>query len=143
MKTGNILAAIFIAILSVGFASAYNVCGNVYWTATGDPVANAGISARCSDDMDIFVVGAPTDENGHYCINGNFCSEEEDLRIFVTAESGDVSATDWCRWNNDHEKCGNLNLYLPSGEVPEFGAISASLAVIGAAAGFAMMRRRK
>lgn len=106
-----------------------------------DPVVGAEVTVTCEDGGNTWIETDTTIEDGYYHVE--FMFPDCPLGSMVTAEAcygGNCgSASDYVIDNNEWVNILGLDIF----GVPEFGAIAAGVALVGAAAGFFVLRRRK
>ena len=134
-----VLAAIALLVLPVAFAQesekATVVDGTVFtganmWTT---PAAGVSVDVTCEEETDTVV----TNSEGYFraLFEAGDCSLGEE----VTACAGEVCDTRELIGETTRINLLGFKLF----DVPEFGAVAASLAVAGAGVGYLALRRRK
>ena len=139
MKKLMLLMAI-VAVLTVTSVSAIiptYVTGNVYWSDGVTPVEGASVEVNCNG----FLRNDVTDAGGNYDVEYSAIECSSGDAVSVTATKDDAEGTNDGDVMCHSQECP-FDIAIVDVQIPEFGVVAAGLALVGAIAGFAVLRRR-
>lgn len=110
-------------------------------TIDSDPVVGAEVTVTCEFGEDTWIETDTTIESGYYHVEYNYpdCPVGATVTSEACLEGNCGSASDIVMDTNEWVNIVGINIF----GVPEFGTIAAGVALVGAAAGFFVLRRRK
>jgi hypothetical protein len=121
------------------FAAQTLVIGQVKYN--DNPVNEANIEVTCHHLEQTFTQETQTGQNGRYSVLYPTRECDAGDTVEVTAEKKGISATGSAVVNPN--KIGMLNLAMINFNVPEFGWIAATVALLGSGIGFLVLRRKQ
>lgn len=134
------LLMVVMAVLMVSSVSAIiptYVTGTVFWADGVTPVDGASVEVDCNG----FIRNDVSDVQGNYDVQYTALECASGDSVYVTASKGDAEGTNSETVMCDSQECP-FNIALVDVQIPEFGVVAAGIALVGAVAGFAVLRRR-
>jgi len=146
IKSILVFAFLFTILISIGaYATAPQtiVTGKVYIEGTTTPVKGADVTVTCHHGgQDIVKSSDPTSEHGYYAVffdQETECDHGDTVDVYAEKEgvgSGSRSGT------VDDDVLGDFDIAVICVSIPEFSAVAAGIALVGAIAGFIFLRKR-